>query len=124
MIDSDPTATFSYLISNLNKLNLAYLHLMQPMFPLDAFPHWPKDVLKTFRPLFNGDIIVNGGYNRGTAEEAIQNEEAQLVAFGSLFLANPDLPRRFELDASLNIPDQATFYAGGEKGYTDYPVLN
>jgi len=124
MIDSDPTATYSYLISNLNKLNLAYLHLMQPMFPLDAFPHWPKDVLKTFRPLFNGDIIVNGGYNRGKAEEAIQNEEAQLVAFGSLFLANPDLPHRFELDASLNIPDQATFYAGGEKGYTDYPVLN
>jgi N-ethylmaleimide reductase len=124
MIDSDPAATFGYLISRLDKLNLAYLHLMQPMFPLDAFPHWPKDMLKTFRPLFNGDIIVNGGYNRGKAEEAIQNEEAQLVAFGSLFLANPDLPHRFELDASLNIPDQSTFYAGGEKGYTDYPILN
>lgn len=124
MIDSDPTATFGYLISKLDKMPLAYLHLMQPAFPLDAFPQWPKDVLQAFRPLYRGTIIVNGGYDRETAEQAIQNKKAEMVAFGSLFLANPDLPHRFELDAALNTPDYSTYYKGGEKGYIDYPVLN
>ena len=124
MIDSDHVTTFGYLISRLDKLPLAYLHLMQPLFPLDAFPHWPKDVLQTFGTLYNGDIIVNGGYNREKAEEVVQNKDAELVAFGSLFLANPDLPHRFELDAALNAPDYSTFYSGGEKGYIDYPVMN
>jgi N-ethylmaleimide reductase len=124
MTDSDPTTTFGYLISKLDKLPLAYLHLMQPVFPLDAFPHWPKDVLQAFRPLFKGNIIVNGGYDREKAEAVVQSKEAELVAFGSLFLANPDLPHRFELEAALNTPDYATYYGGGEKGYIDYPVLN
>jgi len=124
MIDSDPTSHFGYLIDRLDKLPLLYLHLMQPVFPLDAFPHWPKNVLDTFRPVFHGQIIVNGGYNRENAEEVIQRNEADLVAFGSAFLANPDLPRRFALNADLNAPDYSTFYSGGEKGYIDYPTLN
>jgi N-ethylmaleimide reductase len=124
MIDSDPTVNFGYLISILDKLPLAYLHLMQPVFPIDAFPHWPKDVLHTFRPLFNGDIIVNGGYNREKAENVVQSKEAQLVAFGTSFLANPDLPERFATGAKLNEPDSSTFYNGGEKGYIDYPAMN
>jgi N-ethylmaleimide reductase len=124
MIDSDPTAHFGYLISKLDKLPLAYLHLMQPVFPIDAFPHWPTNVLHAFGSLFHGDIIVNGGYNRDNAEEVIQGKEATMVAFGSAFLANPDLPQRFESGAQLNEPDFSTFYSGNEKGYTDYPVMN
>jgi len=124
MIDSDPTANFGYLISKLDKLPLAYLHLMQPVFPIDAFPHWPKNVLDTFRPVYHGQIIVNGGYNRENAEEVVLRNEADLVAFGSSFLANPDLPQRFALNADLNTPDYSTFYSGGEKGYIDYPTLN
>lgn len=124
MIDSDPETHFGYLISRLDKMPLAYLHLMQPLFPIDAFPHWPKDMLHTFGPLYKGNIIVNGGYDREKAEEVLQSKEAELVAFGSLFLANPDLPRRFEQDAPLNTPDYSTFYSGGEKGYIDYPALN
>jgi N-ethylmaleimide reductase len=124
MIDSDPATNFGYLISKLDKLPLAYLHLMQPVFPIDAFPHWPKNVLHEFGPLFKGVVIVNGGYNRENAEEVVQNKEAELVAFGSAFLANPDLPQRFEAGAKLNDPDYSTFYSGGEKGYIDYPAMN
>ena len=124
MIDSDPTAHFGYLITKLNKLPLAYLHLMQPVFPLDAFPHWPTNVLDTFRSIFQGQIIINGGYNRENAEEVVQRNEADLVAFGTTFLANPDLPQRFALNAPLNTPDYSTFYGGGAKGYIDYPTLN
>lgn len=124
MIDSDPEALFSYLISELNKLPLLYLHLMQPLFPLDAFPTWPKDAVATFGPLFNKPIIANGGYNRDSAEALLQGGSAAMVSFGALALANPDLPKRFELNAPYNTPDRASFYGGTEKGYTDYPTLN
>lgn len=124
MIDSNPEAVFGYLIAQLNQLPLAYLHLMQPMFPLDGLPHYPKDVLTTFGPLFDKTIMVNGGYNRETGEEELSNERAALVSYGSLFLANPDLPQRFAANSALNNPDRATMYGGGEKGYIDYPTLN
>ena len=123
MIDSDPTALFSYLISELNKLPLAYLQLMQPMFPIDAFPTWPTDVLTTFGHLFDKTIMVNGGYDRDRGEEEVENGRAHLVSYGVAFLANPDLPKRFELNAELNAPDKNSMYGGGEKGYTDYPFL-
>ncbi len=70
------------------------------------------------------NIIANGGYNRETGEAELQNNTAQFISFGSLFLANPDLPKRFELNAALNEPDRATMYGGGDdKGNTDYPAL-
>jgi N-ethylmaleimide reductase len=124
MIDSDPKALFSYLIGKLNEMPLAYLHLMNALFPLDGLPHYPKDVLATFGGLFDKTIIANGGYNRDTAEATLQNHQAHVISFGNAFLANPDLPRRFELNAELNTADRATMYGGGEKGYTDYPALN
>jgi N-ethylmaleimide reductase len=125
MFESDPVALYSYLINALDQMPLAYIHLMQPLFPLDDMPHHPKDVLTAFGHLTSKNIIVNGGYNREAAEKEIENNRAQFVSFGSLFLANPDLPRRFELDAEVNQPDRATMYIGGdEKGYTDYPALN
>lgn len=123
MIDSDPTATFSYLINKLNELPLAYIQLMQSLFPLDHFPTWPKNPLATFKPLIKHTLISNGGYQKETALEALENG-ADLVSFGALFLANPDLPKRFEIDAELNTPDHSTFYGGNEKGYIDYPSLN
>jgi N-ethylmaleimide reductase len=124
MIDSNPEAVFGYLIKELNKLPLAYLHLMRPMFPLDGLPHYPKDMLATFGPLFDKTIIMNGGYNRETGEAELSNDGAALVSYGSLFLANPDLPQRFAANSELNNPDRATMYGGGEKGYIDYPTLN
>jgi N-ethylmaleimide reductase len=123
MIDSDPVKTFSYLIAELDKLDIAYVHLMQPLFPIDAFPHWPKDTLVAFGHLFHGTIMANGGFDQAKAEAALEGALADLVSFGALFIANPDLPNRFAQNAPLNPPDQATFYGGGANGYIDYPAL-
>jgi N-ethylmaleimide reductase len=123
MIDSDPVKTFSYLIAELDKLDIAYVHLMQPLFPIDAFPHWPKDTLVAFGHLFHGTIMANGGFDQAKAEAALEGGLADLVSFGALFIANPDLPNRFAQNAPLNPPDQATFYGGGANGYIDYPAL-
>ena len=67
---------------------------------------------------------MNGGYDEASGNAAIASGETDLVAFGVPFLANPDLPIRFRTGAKLNAPDQATFYAGEDKGYTDYPALS
>lgn len=123
IIDSNPTALFSYLIEKLNDLPLSYVHLMNAMFPLDALPHYPKDVLGTFAKYSKHLIMTNGGYNRETGEQALESGVAKMVSYGNLFLANPDLPRRFELNAPLNQADRATMYGGGDKGYIDYPAL-
>ena len=124
MIDSDPLKTYSYLLSQLNLLPLAYVSIMQGMFPLDAFPTWPKNALEAFRPHYQGTIMTNGGYTRDTAEAALQSDTAQLVAFGTHFIANPDLVHRLEVNAELAAPDRATMYGGAEGGYTTYPPLN
>jgi N-ethylmaleimide reductase len=116
MSDSNPAATFSYLAERLSKLGIGYLHVTEP---IDT----PNRVTPALRRIFNGTFIVNGGYNSDTANAAIRSGEADLVAFGVAFLANPDLPIRFKRNAPLNTPDPATFYSGEEKGYTDYPAL-
>ncbi|MBL0019691.1 MAG: alkene reductase [Bacteroidetes bacterium] len=123
MIDSDPVKTFSYLITELDKLDIAYVHLMGSLFPIDAFPTWPKDTLEAFGGLFHGTVMVNGKYNRESAEAAVQSGKADLVSFGALYVANPDLAERFAVGAELNAPDHSTFYGGGAKGYIDYPAL-
>jgi N-ethylmaleimide reductase len=75
------------------------------------------------RQKFDRSLIVNGGFDLDSANAAIGNGIADLVAFGTPFLANPDLPERYRIKAPLNVPDQATFYAGDDKGFTDYPAL-
>ena len=76
------------------------------------------------RKYFDGPLMINGGYNRDTAAEAINNNQGDLAAFGTLYLANPDLVNRFNHEeVPLNNPDPNTFYTPGEKGYIDYPSL-
>jgi len=120
MSDSDPLATFSQLADELNKLNIAYLHVIDPA---DA----PQRISPILRELFAGTYIAAGSFDYDSATGAIARGETDLVAFGKLFLANPDLPARFKQRAPLNAPDAATFYQGGPngdaQGYTDYPVL-
>lgn len=119
MIDSDPIALVTYLAKALNERHLAYLHVMRG----DFFQQQQGDVLTPVREIFNGVLITNMGY---TAEEAAGDIEAgkiDAVAFGTPFLANPDLPDRFAVGADLNAPDASTFYSPGPKGYTDYPFL-
>lgn len=119
MEDSDRAATFSYAVDALNAFELAYLHLMEPnewgtQTGLDA---------AFFRSIFKGSLMVNGGYDRAKGDAVLASSSADLVSFGRKFLANPDLPKRFELNAPLNEPDPSTFYDGDERGYTDYPSL-
>lgn len=115
MFDSSPTALFSALVRELNPFNLAYVHVIEGESKELDFHR--------LRKAFSGPWIVNGGYNRERAAEAIASNYADLVAFGRLYIANPDLAERFKKNASLNEPDANTFYGGDAKGYTDYPTL-
>jgi N-ethylmaleimide reductase len=123
MDDTDPAALFEYVISQLDKRGLAYLHLVEPMIPLDNHPHMIKNVAEHFRKFYSGTLIAAGNFNLETGQEVVENEMADLVAFGRLFIANPDLPERIALNAPLNIPDTDTFYTPGPEGYIDYPFL-
>ena len=115
MSDSNPEATFTYVASELNRFGLAYLHVIDPVAGADR-------VAPALRAAFRNPFIINGGYDRQTGEAAIRNGEADLVAYGIPFLANPDLPHRYQNNVDLNTPDKATFYVGKENGYTDYPA--
>ena len=117
MSDSDPLTTFTKAAEGLNEYGLGYLHIMEPLGGAGA------PITPAIRKLFRRPLIVNGGYTRETAEAAIETGAADMVAFGVPFISNPDLPERLAQNAPLNPPDQATFYGGDAKGYTDYPTL-
>ncbi len=119
MSDSDPVKTFSYAAEALDRLGLAYLHVMASAAPVPGTP-W---MLPLLRERFRGPLMTNGGFTRETANEVIAQGLADLVSFGAPYLANPDLPERLVRSAPLNPPDAATFYGGTERGYTDYPAL-
>ena len=122
MSDSNPQATFGYLIDALNRFDLAYLHLVEA--GVGDLRHGGTSVPTSyFRQIYKGNLMVNGNYDREKGDAAISGGNADLVSFGVKFLANPDLPERFRLNAKLNQPDFATFYGGKAKGYTDYPAL-
>jgi N-ethylmaleimide reductase len=119
MKDSDPVGLTTYLADKLNAFNLAYLHLMRA----DFFGVQKADVMTPARAHYKGVLIGNMGYTPAEAEQAITEGKVDAVAFGTAFLANPDLPERIRAGAALNTPDSSTFYTPGDKGYTDYPVL-
>ncbi len=121
----NPVATFTFLIQELNKMDIVFVELMKrsPMFPL--LPSSPKDdEIELFGKLIKHTLIANTAYNKETGEAELEKGIAKLISFGSLFLANPDLPNRFQLNAEINQPDRATMFGGGEKGYTDYRPLD
>lgn len=119
MIDSDPMALIDYLSKHLNSFNLAYLHLMRA----DFFQVQKGDIMPVARANYKGVLVGNMGYSGDEAQQAIKDGLLDAVAFGTGFLANPDLPTRLKTGAALNTPDASTFYTPGEKGYTDYPTL-
>ncbi|MFM7016060.1 MAG: alkene reductase [Bacteroidota bacterium] len=121
---NNPVEQFTLLINELNQLPLAYIHLMNVPFPTDKFPNYPSNTIDTFGKISKHTVIANCGYTRETGEAEIEKGIAHLVSYGALFLANPDLPKRFELNAELNQPDRATMYGGQDKGYIDYPFLS
>ena len=120
MDDENPAELFGYVIGELNKRNIAYLHLVEPMAPLENHPHMIPEVAKHFRKHYSGTLITAGNYIPESGREALESGIADLVAYGRLFIANPDLSDRIAANAPINTPDVDTFYTRGPEGYVDY----
>lgn len=120
--DENPQETFEYVVKELNKFGLAYLHMVEGATggsrELDE-----GHSLAALRLLFDGPYMGNNGYDRQMAIDMVESGKADLVAFGRPYIANPDLAKRLERDTSLNKGDRETYYCGDEKGYIDYPFL-
>ncbi len=116
MGDSDRASTFGYVARELGRRGLAFLCVRESLGDGRIGPE--------LRAIFGGTYIANEKFTQAFAERVLRDGEADAVAFGKLFIANPDLPHRFGVDAPLNEPDPATFYAPGPGGYTDYPFLD
>ncbi|KAL9342305.1 hypothetical protein Peur_065630 [Populus x canadensis] len=122
--DSDPEALGLYMVKSLNKYGIAYCHMVEPRMKIGAGNTKFSESLLPMRKAFNSTFIVAGGYDREDGNKAVEEDRGDLVAYGRLFLANPDLPRRFELHARLNKYNRETFYTHDPVvGYTDYPFL-
>lgn len=120
MLDSDPVAITTYIAQQCSTRGIAYLHVMRS----DFFQAQQGDVLTPAREHFKGTLISNMGYTADEAEQAISEGKLDAVAFGTSFLANPDLPARIAAKAPLNAPNPAKFYSPGPEGYTDYPAMS
>lgn len=124
MSDSDSVGLFSYLAAELAKLDLAYLHLIEPRIAGNVEDETRDSnpvAAQTIRKHYAGTIIAAGGFKRASAEAILADGDADLVAFGRDFIANPDLPERLRRNLPLNAYDRPTFFGGTEVGYTDYP---
>ena len=119
--DSNPQPLFDYIVEQLNALKLVYLHVVE------GATGGPRDIAPfdyaSLRKRFAGAYMANNGYDFTLATDALAAGHADLIAFGKLFISNPDLVARLKRGAPLNEWDKATFYGGGAKGYTDYPPL-
>lgn len=122
LTDSTPAETFTHMARELGRLGLGYLHVTEAVSGKEV-PSPEQRLTPLLREAFQGALIVNGGYDAQSGEATLSRGEAELVAYGVPFLANPDLPERFRQEATLNPPDFSTFFTGEAKGYTDYPAL-
>ena len=114
--DSTPQATFEAVTQQLNAYGLAYLHVVEDRKADFDF--------QRLHQIFNGAYIANGDYERDSAIAAVGEERADFIAFGKLFISNPDLPQRLRQNGPYNAPRPDSFYAGGPEGYDDYPALD
>jgi N-ethylmaleimide reductase len=123
MSDSNPTALFNYVAEKLNDFGLAYLHVIEPRVKgnVVSVEGQAPVAAEQLRKVFKGRIIAAGGFEPDSAAALVEKCDADLVAFGRHFLANPDLPERIRLGLPLNEYDRNTFYTFDARGYTDYP---
>ena len=124
--EADPMPLYTHVVQALNPLGLAYLHFIEPRSSGAGraevnHQNVPSAIL-LFRPIWKGVLITAGGFTGETANAAIADGHADAIAFGRIFISNPDLPRRLSQGLPLTPYNRATFYGGEEKGYTDYPV--
>jgi N-ethylmaleimide reductase len=118
MQDADAEEFYPFVVRELNKKNLAYLHV--------GFEETPSMLINWHEKLcsiYEGVYLANGGFTRESVEKCLAENKADAIVYGKLFMANPDLPERFIENAPLNNLDNSSFYAIGKKGYIDYPTL-
>lgn len=126
MSDSDPAATFGYVTRELDRLGIAYLHVVEPRIKgIEEVAKGQAPIAaQHLRPKFSRTLIAAGGFNPHSAEAIVTAGDADLVAFGRHFISNPDLPERLRHGLPLNRYDRSTFYGGDARGYTDYPTAD
>lgn len=113
--------TFEYLATQLNRLDLAYIHIVD--HSTMGAPDVPSSIKRKIRTIFNNTLILSGGYDKERAEKDISDKHADLIAFGRPYIANPDLVGRFAENGKLALPKENLFYTPGAEGYIDYPYL-
>jgi N-ethylmaleimide reductase len=126
--ESEPMPLYTHAIQSLNALGLAYLHFIEPRSSgagrAEVNHQNVPSAMVLFRPVWKGVLVSAGGFTGESAEAAIADGHADAIAFGRIFISNPDLPRRLQHGYPLTPYNRATFYAGEEKGYTDYPAYD
>jgi N-ethylmaleimide reductase len=124
--EADPMPLYTHAIKSLDPLGLAYLHFIEPRSSgagrAEVNHQNVPSAMVLFRPMWSGKLITAGGFSGETANAAIAAGHADAIAFGRIFISNPDLPRRLQRGYPLTPYNRATFYGGEEKGYTDYPM--
>lgn len=123
-VDQDTIPTHEYIVNRLNDYGLAYVHLTEPFTDVSEVPYAVAQVAKHFRPIYKGLLMINKGFTKETGNQVLTDGDADMVAYGVSFIANPDLVERFKQDAPLNKADQSTFYTFTAEGYNDYPKMN
>lgn len=122
-LDEETIPTFDYIINRLNNYDLAYIHLSEPFTDVSNVPHSVQEIAKHYRPIYNGTLMINGGFDQDKGNAVIDRGDADLVSYGKLYVSNPDLVERFQRNAPLAPWDKDSFYTSGKKGYLDYPAL-
>jgi N-ethylmaleimide reductase len=122
-LDEETIPTFDYIVNKLNDYDLSYLHLSEPFTDVTEVPHAEPHIAKRYRPMYQGTLMINSNFDRESGNRVIDEGLADLVAYGKLFISNPDLVGRFADKADTAPWDQNTFYTAGAKGYTDYPAM-
>ncbi|GAA5027279.1 alkene reductase [Marivirga lumbricoides] len=122
-LNEETIPTFDYIIEKLNEYDLAYLHLSEPFNDVSDVEFAEPQIAKRYRPIYKGTIIINANFDQEKGNAVIEAGDADMVAYGKLYISNPDLVERFEQGAELAEFDTDTFYTPGHKGYTDYPKL-
>ncbi len=123
MGDSDPLGTFGHVVRELDARGIGYLTMLEPNAKEKEKGVAIQDVVGIFRPMTTVTFITNTGYDKAKGNAVLADDEADLVAYGVPYIANPDLVERFRVGAALNKPNPALFYGLGAEGYTDYPTM-
>ncbi len=120
--DSDPVGTFTYIINKLNDFPLTYLHIMEPYVDVSHLPHYLQDgeVTPYYRKTYKGTLMTNGKFDAKSGEHALENGQADLIAYGKPFISNPDLVEKYRNGTAITPWDMKTFYTQGQEGYIDY----